>query len=52
MRRCNRSQTNQDEILDNCCQVTFTPKVTLLQLPFFLDTSCIERGSRLLKENF
>ena len=36
MRRYGRSQTDQGEVLDDCCyHVTFTPKVTLLELPFF-----------------
>ena len=37
MRRCNRSQIDQCEVLDDCCHMTFTletlrPEVTLSQI--------------------
>ena len=57
MRYCNKSQTKKDEVLDDSCYMTSTlmasaPKVTLLQLPFSLDTSSTKRENHLLEENF
>ena len=49
MRRYGGGQTDQGEVLDDCCYVTsalgtLRSEVTLLQLPLFLDTSSVERG--------
>lgn len=57
MRRCDKSQTNQDEVLDDCYYITLilvtsTSKTILLQLPFFSNNSFIKRGNYLLKGNF
>ena len=39
MKHCNKNQTDQDQVWDNSCHVTYTLKFTLLQLPLFLNTS-------------
>ena len=48
MKRCGGSQTDQGEVLNNCCYITFTLGTlcsdTLLQLPPFSDSSLGERG--------
>ena len=57
MRRYDGSQNNQNKVLDNRCHVTsvlmaFVLKITLKQLPLFLDATSAKRGSCLLKGNF
>ena len=49
MRRYGGGQTNQGEVLDDCCHVTSALgtlrfEVTLLQLPPSSDVSSVERG--------
>ena len=49
VRRCGGGQTDQGEVLDDCCHVTsasgtLRSEVTLLQLPLSLDASSVERG--------
>ena len=49
MRRYNRSQTDQDEVLDNCCYVisiliVFRSKDYIIIIIFFLDISSVEHG--------
>ena len=51
MRRWNRSQIDQNNVMNNGCYVVSTLKVTLLQLTSFLTTST-EYKSRLLEGNF
>ena len=41
--RVDGSQTNQGEVLDGGYYMTFTPKVTLLQLPLSLSASSAKR---------
>ena len=49
MRHCNKSPTDQSEVLDNCSHITSALKVTLLQLFFFLDASFAKHRYCLLK---
>ena len=55
VRHYDGGQTDQGEVLDDCCHVTFAlgtlrSKVTLLQLPPFLDASSVKRG--IIKEKW
>ena len=57
MRHYNKSQTDEDKVSNNGCYlifilITFASKVTLLQLPFFLDISFAKRRNYLLERNF
>ena len=49
MRRYGRSQTDQGEVLDDCCHMTsasgtLRSEVTLLQLLLSLDANSVKRG--------
>lgn len=55
MRHCDRTQTDQDKILDNSCHMTFTLEVTLVLLLFFLNVNSVKHkncffGEKLQKK--
>ena len=50
MKRYGRSQTDEGEVLEDCCDMTsalgtLSPRVMLLQLPPSSDASSVECGS-------